>query len=63
MHYHKTWIASVNIVIQFFSAYGPWDLLYKANNALAGGLLLPWQQTIGHKVCECMNICDFFFFL
>lgn len=50
---HKTrLLKSLTIIMQHFSDYSPRDALHKANKAHAGGLLLPWQRTTGHPVCE-----------
>lgn len=50
---HKTrLLKSLKIIMQHFSDYSPRDALHKANKARAGGLLLPWQRTTGHPVCE-----------
>lgn len=45
-------LKSLKIIMQHFLDYSPRDALHKANKARAGGLLLPWQRTTGHHVCE-----------
>lgn len=50
---HKTrLLKSLTIIMQHFSDYSHRDALHKADKARTGGLLLPWQRTTGHPVCE-----------
>lgn len=50
---HKTrLLKSRQIIMQHFSDYSPRDALHKANKARTGGLMLPWQRTTGHPLCE-----------